>query len=178
MRISLLANLLLLYGSLFGCHEKMAVQGKLRPDQTLWIPPEGVVERGSLESYRFTGIPEKNPLRLTRELLIRGKDRYRIYCSPCHGLSGEGDGMVVRRGFSPPPTYHQERLRNSPDSHFFDVITHGYGAMYPYADRIPEKDRWAIIAYIRALQLSHNARLSDVPPGIREELLSRKEESR
>jgi mono/diheme cytochrome c family protein len=153
-----------------GCHEKMAVEGKIRMGERGRLPPEGTIPRGSLDSYRFTGVPAKNPMPLTRELLARGQERYQIYCLPCHGFGGDGDGMVVRRGFSPPPTYHQERLRKEPDSHFFEVITNGYGAMYSYADRVPEPDRWAIIAYIRALQLSRNATIADVPPKKREEL--------
>jgi mono/diheme cytochrome c family protein len=152
------------------CHEKMAVEGKIRMGERGRTPPEGTIARGSLGSYRFTGVPAKNPLVLTAELLSRGRERYQIYCLPCHGFGGDGDGMIVRRGFSPPPTYHQERLRKEPDSHFFGVITNGYGAMYSYADRVPEADRWAIVAYIRALQLSRNATLADVPEKAREEL--------
>jgi mono/diheme cytochrome c family protein len=98
-----------------------------------------------------------NPLPLTMALLQRGQQRFDIYCAPCHGLSGTGDGMIVRRGFPAPPSYHTERLRNAPDSHFYQVITHGYGVMYPYADRIEPRDRWAIVAYIRALQFSQHA---------------------
>jgi mono/diheme cytochrome c family protein len=98
-----------------------------------------------------------NPLPVTPALLARGRERFDIYCAPCHSRAGDGDGMVVRRGFPAPPSYHTDRLRRAPDSHFFDVITSGYGAMYPYADRITVEDRWAIVAYIRALQLSRHA---------------------
>lgn len=98
-----------------------------------------------------------NPLPVTPELLARGAERFEIYCAPCHNRNGDGDGMIVRRGFPAPPSYHTERLRQAPDSHFYDVITSGYGAMYPYADRIAPGDRWAIVAYIRALQLSRHA---------------------
>ena len=104
------------------------------------------------------------PLRLTPELLQRGRERYNIYCSVCHGLSGAGNGEVVQRGYPPPPTYHNDRLRNAPLGHFYDVITNGYGAMYSYAARVEPEDRWAIAAYIRALQLSQGASASDVPP--------------
>lgn len=103
------------------------------------------------------------PFPITKKVLLRGQERYDIYCSPCHGMTGDGDGMIVRRGFSQPPTYHQDRLRKAPVGHFFDVITNGYGAMYPYGSRIEPEDRWAIVAYIRTLQLARNAKLTDVP---------------
>jgi mono/diheme cytochrome c family protein len=99
---------------------------------------------------------DSNPYPITMELLHRGQQRFDIYCSPCHSVEGDGDGFIVRRGFPSPPSYHIDRLRNAPDKHFFDVITNGYGIMYPYADRVNPTDRWAIIAYIRALQLSQN----------------------
>lgn len=98
-----------------------------------------------------------SPLPVTMALLERGRERYDIYCAPCHGRSGNGDGMIARRGFPAPPSYHTDRLRNAPDSHFYQVITHGYGVMYPYSDRVAPADRWAIVAYIRALQLSQHA---------------------
>jgi mono/diheme cytochrome c family protein len=98
-----------------------------------------------------------NPLPITPALLARGRERFNIYCAPCHSVVGDGDGMIARRGFPAPPSYHSDRLRLAPDSHFYEVITHGYGVMYPYADRIIPADRWAIIAYIRALQLSQHA---------------------
>ena len=104
-----------------------------------------------------------NPLPITMATLQRGRERFDIYCSPCHSKAGDGDGMVVRRGFPAPPSYHTDRLRNAPDAHFFSVITHGYGAMYSYADRIAPDDRWAIVAYIRALQLSQHGKIDDVP---------------
>lgn len=90
-------------------------------------------------------------------LLERGHERYTIYCAPCHGPSGDGKGMIVQRGFPPPPSYHIQRLRDAPPQHFFDVITKGFGAMYSYAERVPPADRWAIAAYIRALQRSQSA---------------------
>jgi mono/diheme cytochrome c family protein len=98
-----------------------------------------------------------NPMSITLPFIIRGRDRYDVYCSPCHSRTGDGDGMIVRRGFPAPPSYHSERLREAPDSHFFQVISDGFGVMYPYADRITPEDRWAIVAYIRALQLSRRA---------------------
>ncbi len=107
------------------------------------------------------------PFPVTLDLLKRGQERYNIFCSPCHGRTGNGDGLIARRGFRHPPSYHIERLRRAPVGHFYDVITHGFGSMYDYADRVPPRDRWAIIAYIRALQLSQNATLADLPPGQR-----------
>jgi mono/diheme cytochrome c family protein len=99
--------------------------------------------------------------------LQRGRERYDIYCSPCHGLKGDGDGYVSRRGFPRPPSYHNEQLRSAPDLHFYQVITNGYGTMYPYADRLSPDDRWAVVAYVRALQLSQHAALEQVPAGVR-----------
>jgi len=104
------------------------------------------------------------PFPITREVLDRGQERFNIYCSPCHGVLGDGQGMIANRGFSPPPTYHQDRLRNAPLGHFFDVITNGFGRMPDYSMQIPPHERWAIIAYIRALQLSQNANVADIPP--------------
>ena len=98
-----------------------------------------------------------NPYPINMALLERGQERFEIYCAPCHGTLGDGDGYIVRRGFPAPPSYHIERLRSAPDRHFVDVMTYGYGLMYPYADRVSPSDRWAIVAYIRALQLSQRA---------------------
>jgi mono/diheme cytochrome c family protein len=114
---------------------------------------------------------ERIPVPITRELLERGRERFDIYCSPCHGRTGDGRGMIVRRGFRQPPSYHIQRLLNAPDGHFFEVITKGFGEMYSYADRVAPADRWAVIAYIRALQLSQAARLDDVPSPERGRLL-------
>ncbi|MES2184050.1 MAG: cytochrome c [Pseudomonadota bacterium] len=102
-----------------------------------------------------------------RDMLLRGQERYTVYCLPCHGAVGEGDGMVVRRGFPAPPSWHQDRLRWTPDRHFYDVITQGYGVMYPFADRVEPQDRWAIVAYIRALQTSQHVALTALPPELR-----------
>jgi hypothetical protein len=110
------------------------------------------------------------PFPVTREVLERGRERYNIYCSPCHDYTGSGRGMVVQRGFPPPPSYHLERLVKAPAGHFFEVMSNGYGAMYSYASRVTPEDRWAIVAYIRALQLSQHATLEDVPPQEREHL--------
>jgi mono/diheme cytochrome c family protein len=92
------------------------------------------------------------PPRLDLALMERGQDRFRIYCSPCHGLSGDGDGRIVQRGFTHPPSYRIDRLRDEPPNYFYDVITQGHGAMFSYAERVPPRDRWAIAAYIKALQ--------------------------
>jgi mono/diheme cytochrome c family protein len=106
------------------------------------------------------------PTALTRTLLLRGQERYDIACSPCHSPLGDGDGMVARRGFPHPPTLHQARLRDTPDRHLFDVMTQGYGVMPSLADRVTPQDRWAIVAYVRALQLSQDAPVATLPPGL------------
>ncbi len=110
------------------------------------------------------------PFPVTREVLKRGQDRFNIFCAPCHGRLGDGEGMIVQRGFRRPPSYHIYRLRNAPVGHFYDVITHGFGSMYDYADRVAPRDRWAIIAYIRALQFSQNAPDSELPDQDRNQL--------
>jgi len=104
------------------------------------------------------------PFPVTGEILSHGQERYNIFCAPCHSRTGDGDGMIVRRGFRRPPSFHIDRLRESPVGHFFDVITNGFGAMPDYAAQISARDRWAVIAYMRALQLSQHATLADVPP--------------
>lgn len=107
------------------------------------------------------------PTRPSHDLLVRGQQRYTIYCMPCHSAVGDGDGPVVRRGFPAPPSFHAERLRGADDRHLFDVIGQGYGVMYPFADRIAAPDRWAIVAYVRALQLSRHARVADLPDDLK-----------
>ena len=102
------------------------------------------------------------PTVIDAALLARGQERFDIFCSACHGRDGYGEGIIVQRGFPPPPSFHSPRLRDAPVGHFFDVITHGYGVMYPFGSRIAPADRWAIISYIRALQLSQNATASQV----------------
>ncbi|MDQ3089282.1 MAG: cytochrome c [Acidobacteriota bacterium] len=104
----------------------------------------------------FPDAIEEFPLPVTKELLDRGEQRYKVFCIVCHGPVGNGDGMIVRRGFPQPPTYHDDRLRNAPVGHFYDVITNGWGKMSSYSSQIPPADRWAIVAYIRALQISQN----------------------
>jgi mono/diheme cytochrome c family protein len=139
----------------------------------------GTVARGQLRVDRayFEGMTPDGlliddvPLKVVdRAVLARGRQRYDIYCSPCHGRTGDGQGMIVKRGFSPPPSFHLPRLKDAPSGHYFHVISHGFGAMYSYASRVPVEDRWAITAYIRALQLSQDARLDDVPAAERSQL--------
>ena len=105
----------------------------------------------------------RNPPPVTAKLLERGRERFDIYCSPCHGFGGQGDGMVVERGFPRPPSYLEPHLLAAPAKTFYDAITKGYGVMYPYATRVGPRDRWAIVAYIRALQLSQHATLAQAP---------------
>ena len=121
------------------------------------VPAETTMDSsGNTVVSSFPDAIEEFPLPVTKELLDRGEQRYKVFCIVCHGPVGNGDGMVVRRGFSKPPTYHDDRLRNAPVGHFYDVMTNGWGKMNSYASQIPPADRWAIVAYIRALQTSQN----------------------
>ncbi len=140
---------------------------------------EGTVARGQLQTdaYLYTGMingepGNEMPFPATRQVLERGHERFNVYCSPCHSRLGDGNGMVVQRGYRRPPSFHIDRLRQAPMGHFFDVITNGFGAMPDYAAQIPVQDRWAIISYIRALQLSQQAPLSIVPAQERDRMLS------
>jgi hypothetical protein len=135
------------------------------------------VARGHLDEDQvfYTGTLGTNlvntfPFPITSTVLLRGQERFDIYCAPCHGRTGDGDGMIPQRGYPRPPSYHIDRLRDAPVGHFVDVITHGYGVMFPYGTRVDPEDRWAIAAYIRALQLSHNATVSNVPAQERAQL--------
>ena len=134
------------------------------------IPPHTVERGGARENTAFyTGLTNGTyitqlPVKLTPELLARGRERFDAMCAECHDRTGSGSGMVVQRGFPQPPSYHVPRLRDAPIGHFFDVITNGYGVMYSYATRVEPEDRWAIAAYIRALQLSHNIKTSELAP--------------
>lgn len=144
------------------------------------VPVAGTVPRGMLREdapFYFGrteagGYVEAMPLPTTREVLLRGQERYNIYCTPCHGLSGTGQGIVTTGGFgyTPAPTFHSETLREVPDGYLFDVITNGVRTMPPYGHQVPVADRWAIVAYIRALQRSQYATEADVPPGLLPEL--------
>lgn len=166
---------------LAGCRQDMHDQPRFKPLaksdfyadlRSARTPVAGTVARGQLheDSYLYTGKIGNNPgdympFPVTEEVLLRGRERFDIYCSPCHSRLGDGRGMIVQRGFRAPPSYHTERLRNAPLGYFFDVMTQGFGAMPEYASQISARDRWAIVAYIRALQLSQHATSSDVPAG-------------
>jgi mono/diheme cytochrome c family protein len=140
--------------------------------------PEGTVARGHLNADPafYTGkgpdgkYVDRFPFPITKQVLLRGQDRYNIYCTPCHDRLGTGNGVVARRGFRHPPSYHIDRLRQAPNGYIFDVITNGFGAMQDYAAQLAPADRWAVIAYERALQLSQNATLNDVPVAERAKL--------
>jgi len=130
----------------------------------------GTVARGQLHDDPLLDTGKVNgadatvfPFPIDENVMARGQERFNIYCSPCHGRTGRGDGMIVQRGYRKPPSYHQDRLRAAPVGHFFDVITNGFGAMPDYAAQLNVRDRWAVAAYIRALQLSENATMDDVP---------------
>jgi hypothetical protein len=139
---------------------------------------EGTVARGHLDddSAYFAGKGAHGkpvndfPFPVTKEVIERGQNRFNIYCAPCHDRLGNGDGMIVRRGYRKPPSYHIDRLRTAPNGYIYDVISNGFGAMPDYAAQVAPRDRWAIVAYIRALQLSQNASVNDVPADARGQL--------
>src|SRR5215468_5643036 len=135
---------------------------------TVPFQPKGQAISQTADESKATTLP----FALTREALDRGQERFDIYCAPCHGRLGYGDGMVVQRGFLAPPSYHTDRLRHAPVGHFYYVMTNGFGAMPSYADKVAPRDRWAVAAYIRALQLSQRATINDVPPADRAKLQS------
>jgi len=166
---------------LAGCRLDMHVQPRMNPlaksdffaDQRSARPlVPGTVARGDLraDTYFYTGKIGDSPgdfmpFPVSQEVLARGRERFNIYCSPCHSRLGDGNGVIPQRGFRRPPSYHIERLRKAPLGYFFDVMTNGFGAMPDYSSQIQPSDRWAIVAYIRALQLSQNATKAEVPPG-------------
>ncbi|TPJ70602.1 cytochrome c [Mesorhizobium sp. B2-7-1] len=158
-----------------GCRQDMEDQPRYDPldasnqfadGMSARTPVTGTVTRDA----DLSPVPDKIPYPITIELLQRGQQRFDIFCSPCHGRTGDGHGMIVQRGFPAPPSYHQDALRRASDRHFYDVITNGYGAMYSYAARVPPKDRWAIVAYIRALQYSRDAPVVKLPQALRTRL--------
>ena len=164
--------------ALAGCRQDMHDQPRFKPLaesdfypdlRSARQPVEGTVARGQLheDAYFYTGKVGSDPgdympFPVTEEVLQRGRQRFDIYCAPCHSRLGDGNGMVPQRGFRHPPSYHDERLRKAPLGYFFDVITNGFGAMPDYAEQIAPRDRWCIVAYIRALQLSQNATQADL----------------
>lgn len=170
-----------------GCKQKMSYQPRYDPlerseifnDRSSARPlPAGTVARGFLRDDPEVFLGRKAngdyvtefPFPVTEAVMKRGQERFTIYCTMCHGFSGYGDGMIVQRGFSAPPSFHDPETRDKPVGYYFSVITNGYGAMPGHAHQIPVSDRWAIVAYVRALQLSQNARLEDVPAEHRKDL--------
>lgn len=139
-----------------GLGQRHAVAGTIARGE---LPANTPVETGLRDGR---SVPS-NPLPLSQDLLNRGQQRFKIYCLPCHGMAGFGDGMVVQRGFPAPPSYHIDRLLKTRDGDLFKVITHGFGRMPPFGKRIEPRDRWAIVAYVRALQLSQGAALEELP---------------
>jgi len=144
-------------------------------------PVPGTVARGQLriDDHLYKGkVDGKDadtfPFPITANDILRGQQRFNIYCTPCHDYTGSGRGMIVQRGFPQPPSFHIDRLRQAPVGHFFDVMTNGFGNMYSYAARVTPEDRWRIAAYIRALQLSEHATPADVPEDEREKLMGQK----
>lgn len=173
----LLLGLLLLAG----CRIDMHVDPKFEPleqsefyadGQASRTLVAGTIPRGQLraDTYFYSGMTagkpgSELPMAVTHELLERGHERFNIYCAPCHSPTGDGNGMIVQRGYRHPPSFHSAAIREAPIGHFYDVITNGFGAMPDYASQVPPRDRWAIAAYIRALQLSQHAGPQDLPPG-------------
>jgi len=156
----------------FGCRQKMANQPRYDPYESSDFFTDGMAARprvaGTVARGELATIPEVKdgfPMPVTRAVLDRGEQRFNIYCTPCHGRLGDGAGMIPSRGFRRPPSFHTGTLRAQPTGHYFDVMTNGFGSMPSYRTMIPPQDRWAIIAYIRALQLSQNATVADVPGG-------------
>lgn len=183
-----LASLLLLV--VLGCRQDMHDQLKLEPLEGSKFfadgkgsrhPVDGTVARGQLKGDRHLhlgrhassaenaegDLVDTFPMEVTQALLLRGQERYDIYCSPCHSKTGDGDGMIVRRGFRKPPSLHDDKNRALKVGHIYDVIYRGLGAMPAYRTQIDVEDRWAIVAYVRALQRSQNARIEDVPEDLR-----------
>ena len=172
--------------ALAGCRQDMHDQPRYKPlaatdffgdGRSARPVVDGTVARGHLriDAALYTGkVGDQDvdvfPFPITRADLLRGQERFNIYCSPCHSRIGDGNGMVVRRGFRQAASYHTEKLIKAPVGHFFDVMTNGFGAMPSYASRIEPQDRWRIAAYIRALQFSQNARIEDVPQDQRDKI--------
>ena len=177
----------LVAATLAGCHKDMYDQPRYEPysessffkDGTSFRPlVAGTIARGELRADRLLyygkgpdgGDSTEFPFPITDAIMERGRQRFNIYCLPCHGALGDGQGMIVRRGMQAPPSFQIDRLKEAPVGHFFEVISNGYGAMYPYAYRIPTDDRWAIIAYVRALQFREGVQVNDLPDDLRNRL--------
>jgi mono/diheme cytochrome c family protein len=175
-----------------GCDQSMGKNGRIKPlqedsyfddESSARIFPEDVIPRGFLKdgSPYFTGMEKDGnhtaqiPISLSRSVFALGQTNFNIYCSVCHGQTGFGDGGIVRRGFTKPPNYHSDELRNTPSGYFFHVMSEGAGDMASYRDVLDEYERWSIVAYIRALQRSQNAQLKDAPAPVQEELEKLKE---
>ncbi len=184
MRRNILVLLLCLVTT--SCRRGMVDQQHLKPlaeenffsdSRASRVPPAHTVARGELRDDQqfYTGkigneLAATFPMPVTRQSLARGRERFDIYCAVCHAPTGEGNGMIVQRGFPQPPSFHEQRLRDAPVGHFVDVITNGYGVMYSYASRVSPEDRWAIAAYIRALQLSQHATATDAEAAAMQQL--------
>jgi mono/diheme cytochrome c family protein len=167
--------------ALAGCRQDMHDQPRFKPLaksdfygdlRSARQPVDGTVARGQLheDTYFYTGkvgnlFGDYMPFPVNQDVLTRGQQRFNIYCAPCHSRVGDGNGMIVQRGFRAPPSYHTDRLRKAPLGYLFNVMTDGFGAMPDYAAQIPAHDRWAIVAYIRALQMSQAATSADAPSG-------------
>jgi len=174
--------------SLAACRQDMHDQPKYKPYRASTFFDDGrgsrpliadTVARGHLDDDEqlYTGkvgadFATTFPFAVTQDVLARGRERFNIYCTPCHDRTGSGNGMIVRRGYRRPPSFHIDRLRLAQPGYLFDVVTRGFGAMPDYATQIPVTDRWAIVAYIRALQLSQHATMADVPPAEQSKLAS------
>lgn len=156
-------EVLLLPLLLAACVQQMDRQPRYRPYDASGFFADGAAMRPTLPGTVPHDAAPAGPPPVTRALLATGRQRYEINCAPCHGLAGDADGLIVQHGFPTPPSLHLPRLVAAPEGHFFDVITHGYGVMYPYAGHVSAAERWAIIAYIRALQLTRRGTLADVP---------------
>jgi mono/diheme cytochrome c family protein len=185
-RLRYVWGMIVALGATTACRQDMHNQPKYKPLAATTFFGDGrasrpviedTVARGHmrLDDARYTGKVngadvDAFPFPITRADIRRGQERFNIYCSPCHGRIGDGQGMIVKRGFRAPPSYHIDRLRNAPVGHFFDVVTNGFGAMPSYASRVAVDDRWRIISYIRALQYTDGATINDVPAESRGEL--------
>jgi mono/diheme cytochrome c family protein len=178
----------LLFALVVACRQQMAEQPRYDPlepsnffadGQSARPLVENAIARGTLreDEHLYDGMTKGEPATtfpfpITVDVLQRGRERYDIFCSPCHSRTGNGEGMIVRRGFSRPASLHQERLRETSPGYLFAVIANGFGAMPPYSQQISAEDRWAIVGYLRALQASQNMRLSDLPADDREKLMA------